>query len=55
MAWRRSPAFRSDTERSSAVVSLIVVLPVVERMNFRIASVGSGVRACQSDFVKPNE
>src|SRR5580704_9313295 len=24
-------------------------------MNLRIASVGSGVRACQPDFVKPNE
>ena len=24
-------------------------------LNLRIASVGSGVRACQSDFVKPNE
>jgi hypothetical protein len=39
MAWRRLPAFRSDMERRSAVVSLIVVLPV-ERMNLRIASVG---------------
>ena len=28
MAWRRLPAFRSDLERRSAVVSLIVVLPV---------------------------
>src|SRR6266446_8613162 len=28
MAWRRLPAFRSDMERGSAVVSLIVVLPV---------------------------
>ncbi len=28
MAWRRLPAFRSDMERRSAVVSLIVVLPV---------------------------
>ena len=43
-------------ERRSAVVSMIVVLPVrVERMNLRIASDGSGVRACQSGFVKPNE
>src|SRR5438309_8725067 len=28
MAWRRLPAFRSDVERRSAVVSLIIVLPV---------------------------
>jgi len=28
MAWRRLLAFRSDMERRSAVVSLIVVLPV---------------------------
>jgi hypothetical protein len=28
MAWRRLPVFRSDMERRSAVVSLIVVLPV---------------------------
>src|ERR1700727_207066 len=28
MAWRRLRAFRSDLERRSAVVSLIVVLPV---------------------------
>ena len=28
MAWRRLPAFRSDMERRSAVVSLSVVLPV---------------------------
>jgi len=28
MAWRRLPAFRSDMERRSAVVSLIVALPV---------------------------
>src|SRR4029077_9125693 len=56
MAWRRLPAFRSDLERRSAVVSLIVVVPVrVERMSLRIASDGSGVRACQSGFVKPNE
>ena len=45
MVWRRLPAFRSDMERRSSVVSLIVVLPVrAERMNLRIASVGSGVR-----------
>jgi hypothetical protein len=56
MEWRRLPAFRSDMEKRSAVVSMIVVLPVrVERMNLRIASDGSGVRACQSGFVKPNE
>src|SRR2546426_11758889 len=59
MAWRRLPAFRSDMERRSAVVSLIVVLPV-RRANespncLCIACAGSGVRACQSDFVKPNE
>jgi len=56
MEWPRLPAFRSDMEKRSAVVSMIVVLPVrVERMNLRIASDGSGVRACQSGFVKPNE
>ena len=53
MAWRRLPVFRSDMERRSAVVSLIVAVPVrAERMNLRIAFVGSGVRACQSNFVK---
>src|SRR5579862_8016325 len=35
MAWRRLRAFRSDMERRSAVVSLIVVLPVRRANEFQ--------------------
>src|SRR5947208_12394824 len=55
MAWRRRPAFRSDMERRSSVVSLIVVLPVRRANESPNCLCSSGVRACQSDFVKPNE
>jgi hypothetical protein len=46
---------RKETALGLRAGSVATAKPLRERMNLRIASVGSRVRACPSDFVKPKE